>query len=104
VTDPRHIQLKDWSEFENDLRQRLKALKFTRIISFRSFDADRVTLALETGTDRNKKSLLWNADDFDYDHEASPSGKSPEEIIYVHRIRVCTIPLTVLNLGEARPD
>jgi hypothetical protein len=100
VTEEKHIELNDWGELEDDLRQRLKDRNFTRMIMFRNFDVGRLKLVLSSGTDRTKDSPVWRADDFDYDHTAQPAGKSPDEIVYVHRVNPHTTPFTVLNLGE----
>ncbi len=104
MADQKHIELDDWGKLEDDLRHRLKDRNFTRMIMFRNFDVSRLTLVLSTGTDRDKDSPLWNVDDFDYDHSAEQSGKSPDEIIYVHRVNPYTTPFTVLNLGEEHTD
>lgn len=100
MTGQKHVTLNDWSELEDDLRHRLKERNFTRMIMFRNFDVARLEYVLSTGTDRAADSPLWPADGFDYDHTANPGAKSPEEIVYVHRVNPHTTPFTVLNLGE----
>jgi hypothetical protein len=99
VSKPEHIELNDWTELEDNLRGWLKARSFTRMVMFRNFDVGRLKAVLTKGTDRNSRSELWSAEGFDYDHEASPSGKAPGEVIYVHRVNPHTTPFTVLNLG-----
>jgi hypothetical protein len=101
MTRQKHVELDDWSEFEGDLRKRLKSQNFTRMVMFRAFSVRRLRKVLATGTDRTKGSSFWSADGFDYDHTANPGKKSPNEIIYAHRVNTHTSPFTVLNFGEA---
>lgn len=93
----KQVELDDWSEFEG-----LKSQNFTRMVLFRAFNVARLRRVLSMGTDRAKGSKFWSADDFDYDHLANPGKKSPEEIIYAHRVNTHTTPFTVLNLGAAQ--
>lgn len=100
----KHIELSEWADFEFDLRARLRAQNFGRIILFRAFLADRLPTAIAMGTDRDAESCLWNVDGFDHDHDVAPAAKTADAITYVHRINPNSTPFTVLNLGEEHTE
>lgn len=93
------IDISEWSEFESTLRANLNS----NYILVRNFDkisvdlstqaeTDRFELAKNTGTDRCPNSPVWNASNFDYEHDVNPSGKSPEEITYASLVDLTKVP------------
>jgi hypothetical protein len=99
MSQPTHIVLEDWAELEPDLRRRLRQRSFTRMILFRNFDASRLPIVLETGTDRDDGSPYWEEEKFDF-CDAHPDAISPKTVIYAHRVNHHTDPFQVLNLGD----
>lgn len=93
----KHVIIDNWDDFEANLRAELSAIRFPRIFLFRNFSAERIQLALESGTDRDADSQFWNADGFD---AGSNDGMQPTDIIYAHRVNWNADPFTVLNLGD----
>lgn len=101
----KHVVISDWSEFEARLRAELKELGHHWFVTVRNFErvgfegnreVDRFKRALKTGTDRNKKSRLWNADGHDFEHDRHPSGKRADEVIYAFSLDLDQTPYKVL--------
>lgn len=97
--DGQTIELRDWSEFARRLAFELNSLGHIGQIAVRNFSlqtydldedngiigpVDRLALVAETGTDRDIHSPVWNAIGHDYEHDKTPSGKSPSEILYAY--------------------
>lgn len=95
----RVVELDDWSEFAEQLASELAALGHNGLVAIRNFalstaivdedmnhlgEVDRLALVRQTGTDRDNTSPMWNASGHDYDHDQSPSGKTPADIIYAY--------------------
>lgn len=109
------IELQDWSEFADELPQALASIGHTGLVAVRNFeldtadidedgnplrDVDRLEVVRETGTDRDDRSLVWNAEGHDYDHDAQESGKSPSQIIYAFVADVGASGYVVHHLHE----
>jgi hypothetical protein len=91
------IELNKWVEFDKRLISELNTLDHNGLVLIRNFalttsdvddemnhigDVDRFDVVLNTGTDRDCNSSMWNADGHDHNHRIDPSGKKPDEIIY----------------------
>lgn len=110
------IELNDWCEFPNILRQKLSELGFCGLVAVRNFEittftlddefnpveeVDRLDLVLRTGTDRDASSPFSNALGHDYDHALYPSGKRADEIIYAYLVEVTNNDYLVhFNVGQ----
>ncbi|MDM0037431.1 hypothetical protein QTH89_13465 [Variovorax sp. J22G21] len=101
-----HIALSDWTEFEPTLRRELAGMGHHWLVTVRNFervgfeggrDVDRFKRALKNGTDRTKKSDLWNEPEHDFDHDRNRSGKKPDEVIYAFTIDLAQTPYKVLH-------
>lgn len=94
----------DWSEFASALPRELAAIKHYSLVAVRNFslvtldlnknneivrEIDREQLVRCTGTDRDANSTFWNAEGHDYDHDLSPAGKTPADIIYAYVAEMC---------------
>lgn len=93
----KHVVIDSWDDFEANLRAELRAINFPRLILFRNFSAERIEIAMSSGTDRDADSQFWNVDGFD---AGSNDGMEPTDAIYAHRVNWNSDPFTVLNLGE----
>jgi hypothetical protein len=106
------IRLTDWSEFENILREELRAIAHHGPVTVRNFqlvtftdggdELDRLAIALSTGTDRDGDSPFWNATGFDHEHDRHPTGKRADEIIYAFTIDLSHAPYLVHH--DATPE
>ena len=114
MSDTRHVEVEDWSEFSDVVRETLTDIGHQcSVIVVRNFDkvscdelfneTDRLAVAMSTGTDRDAGSTFWNATGHDYEHDENPSGKSPDQIIYAYTIDVSTEPYSVLH-GDLPED
>ena len=99
---PKLVKLKDWNEFGKGLNEQLRLLGFNRRVLVRNFSletaiindrseflgsTDRLELALQTGTDRDEFSFMWNEAEHDYNHDRNPIGKNPSDIIYAFSVQ-----------------
>lgn len=95
------IEIDEWDEFEKRLPLELDKIKFEGLVLVRNFDIEtydvnnpnsdpvnRLNLAINTGTDRDKDSHLWNEPGHDYEHDKYCSGKSPTDIIYAYVVKI----------------
>ncbi len=104
----RCVEIDDWSDLPQTVIDTLADIghecsvvivrNFERI----SFDelrdeVDRLAIAMETGTDRDSESPLWNARGHDHEHDVDPRGKEPDEVIYAFTVDFSTEPYTVLH-------
>jgi hypothetical protein len=104
------IQLNDWAQFAGSLRTEILRIRHESHVLVRNFDlltyelgenneiigeANRLDLVLKTGTDRDSKSPFWNDPKHDFQHDSTPSGKQPEEIIYAHLVDTSPDPYVV---------
>ncbi|WP_336769343.1 hypothetical protein [Pantoea endophytica] len=85
------INLEEWEDISSVLIKELKKIYHSGLVLFRNFSIEsyscdendsqeptnRLQLAQVTGTDRDLKSLLWNALGHDFDHNKHSSGKLP---------------------------
>lgn len=110
------IEINDWADFEQMLRDELARLQFSGMVLVRNFDletatldeatmvqtgtVDRLDLVLKTGTDRDDTSPFWNAPGFDHDHDLIPSGKTPKDIIYAYPIDLQSSPYLAQISGK----
>ncbi len=103
----KHITLSDWDDFASRLPKELARIghgapviaRNFALVSFRGknqeIEHDSLSYVLQNGTDRDDTSDFWNVADFDVEHDKSPSGKSPSEIIYAYTLDASTAPYTV---------
>lgn len=92
--DKNLIVLKDWSQFSKELQRALISIHHNGLIAVRNFALvsydpegnmlDQLDTVKNTGTDRNNKSIMWNAEGHDFEHDITPSGKKPSEITYAY--------------------
>ena len=110
------IDVDDWADFEQMLRDELARLQFAGPVLLRNFDletatldrgtmvqtgtVDRHDLVLKTGTDRDDTSPFWNAPGFDHDHDLNPSGKTPKDIIYAYPVDLRSRPYLTQVCGK----
>ncbi len=93
------IVLQDWSGFAAKLSSALTSIPHVGLVAVRNFTllscnfdddcnildtVDRLDLVRTTGTDRDDSSSMWNAPGHDFEHDITPSGKKPSEIIYAY--------------------
>ena len=93
------VDLNDWGEFAGALYHEVTALGHVGSLLIRNFalitcdvdaemkpigETDRLYLVRRTGTDRDSTSQMWNATGHDYEHDRSPAGKDPADIIYAY--------------------
>ena len=45
-------------------------------------EIDSLAVVRATGTERRENASIWNASNFYFDHDLTPSGRKPNEIIY----------------------
>jgi len=98
------IVLNDWSEFDAKLRAAMKHRKLAIVRNFNistvdpnGNEIDLIDRVRKTGTDRGTDANMWNAPGFDYDHDALPAGKAPNEIFYASRVDLESSPTKVLT-------
>lgn len=109
------IELDDWSQFSEQLTQALASLGHYGLVAIRNFElltadldkdmnqfgeTDRLAIVMQTGTDRDNSSPMWDAPGHDYEHDRSPTGKTPAEIIYAYVAEVNKIGYLVHYQGE----
>lgn len=93
------IDLEDWTHFGAALHAEMQRIGHAGLVAVRNFqlttvevdcdmmplgEVDRLDLVLRTGTDRDATSWFWNAEGHDHPHDLTPSGKSPQDIIYAY--------------------
>ncbi|BBB10710.1 hypothetical protein [Sphingopyxis sp. EG6] len=113
------IELDDWSEFASELRGALAAIGHDGLVLIRNFmlatcdvddemrptgETDRLAQVLRTGTDRDGKSSMWNAPGHDFEHDLTPSGKTPADIIYAYVAELTETEYRVHYLPEGEPE
>lgn len=99
------VQLESWDDFEASLRVEVPKLMDGDLVVARNFmkvtfspdgdEQDRLQIAIDTGTDRDGRSNLWNAEGFDHEHDRNPAGKAPNEIVYAFTIDLSQTPYLV---------
>lgn len=109
----KHIHLANWSQFAQSLSVEVRILQVGDLVVVRNFakvtfsqddeEQDRLQIAIETGTDRDTDSALWNVPGFDHEHDISNVGKAPNEIIYAFTIDLSQTPYLVRHDVE-RPE
>lgn len=94
------INLNDWDEFEKRLPVELRKIEYSGLILVRNFSlqtydvdekneltdnfVDRLSVAIETGTDRDINSPFWNVEGHDYEHNKESACKSASDVIYAY--------------------
>lgn len=110
-------ELTDWARFDGALRVQLDAISHQERVLVRNFDrvtfnldendeiegkeVNRLQIAIDTGTDRDRQSHFWNAEGHDYQHDRCPKGKNPEDIIYAYIVDAQANPYSVYVGDEA---
>lgn len=113
------IELDEWSEFAGALRRALDAIGHDGLVLIRNFmlvtcdvddemrptgETDRLDLVRSTGTDRDGRSAMWNAPGHDFEHDLTPSGKAPADIIYAYVAELTETGYRVRYLPEGEPE
>lgn len=101
----KQVHLKSWDGFESSLRVEVPQLAHGDFVVAREFmkvtfspdgnEQNRLQLAIDTGTDRDASSELWNVNSFDHEHDLNPAGKAPNEIIYAFTLDLSQTPYLV---------
>lgn len=93
------VELDDWGEFASILQEEVTKIGHEGLLLIRNFalvtfdvdanmqiisETNRLDLVRRTGTDRDAASSMWNATGHDYEHDRSPTGKGPADIIYAY--------------------
>lgn len=108
---PHIYELADWDKFDAALRSQLDAIGHRGQVLVRNFDrttfdldenyeiigdeVNRLQIAVETGTDRDRQSCFWDAEGHDHEHDRHPCGKNPEDIIYAYIVDASSEPYDV---------
>ena len=97
------VELDDWADFAKSLIKEMAEIKHKGPLLIRNFeletcdidedmrpvgDVDRLDIVLQTGTDRDRNSLMWNAPGHDFEHDREPSGQGPSDIIYAYMVEL----------------
>lgn len=103
----KQVQLENWNDFEASLRVEVAQLGHGDLVVARNFmkvtfspedeQQDRLQVAIDTGTDRDTESNVWNAEGFDHEHDIDPAGKAPNEITYAFTLDLSKTPYLVVD-------
>lgn len=112
------IELDDWSEFSRVLTPEVIAVGCNGLILIRNFalvtcdvdadmnptgETDRLDLVYRTGTDRDAASEMWNVPGHDYEHDRTPAGRGPADIIYAYVAELTEDGYRVHYLPDGEP-
>ena len=113
------VELDDWGEFAGVLQHEVTAIGHEGLLLIRNFalvtcdvdadmkpigETDRLDLVRRTGTDRDAASPMWNATGHDYEHDRSPTGKGPADIIYAYVAELTKNGYRVHYLPDGEPE
>lgn len=113
------VELDDWSDFAGTLKKEVTEIGHEGPLLIRNFqlvtcdigadmkpigETDRLDLVRQTGTDRDSESWMWNARGHDYDHDSSPTGKRPADIIYAYIAELTKDGYRVRYLPDGEPE